>query len=156
MSTSYPASYTTVEDIYQTLPQIGSVTNVQSKNIAYQIGRVENMMNAKLSESYTIPFSTVPLQLTTIATDLTVYELSKRFTKLSNLKDDLNASKYKEANDLLDKIVSGSVPLLDSSFQVISKGSLSGGDSWSNTKSFTPTFNEQPFTDQELDTDKDG
>lgn len=155
MSTAYPASYTTVNDIYQTLPQVGSVSNVTSKNIAYQIGRVENSMNARLSKVYSIPFSSVPLQLTTIATDLTIYELSKRFTILTSMKNIESLTRYKEADDLLTKIVDGKIPLLDSSFQVISKSELSGVDAWSNNQNYTPTFNEQDQEYQELDADKD-
>lgn len=157
MSTIYPASYTTVENIYQTLPQVGSVSNVNSNNISYQIGRVEANMNAKLSKVFTLPFSQEILQLTTIATDLTIYELSKRFTVLTNLKNTDSLKRYKEAGDLLDQIVSGKIPLLDSSYQVIEESSLSGVSAWSNNQNYTPTFanDYQEPEDQCVDIDKD-
>ena len=155
MSATYPVSYTTVEDIYQTNPYIGSVSNVTSRNICYQIGRVENYINTKISKVYTVPLSEVPLILTTIATDLTIYELSKRFTTLQNQKSTDMLSRYKEAKDTLNMIVDNKLPLLDSSLQVMTKSSLSGLTPWSNNEDFTPTFNEQDMEESILDVDKD-
>ena len=154
MSTSYPASYSTVEDVYQTLPQIGSVSNVTSRNIVYQIGRVEANMNAKLAKVFTLPFSQTLLQLTTISTDLTIHELSKRFTVLSKLKDDKDSSLYKDAMNMLDDIVSGETPLVNASNETIENSTLSGVTAWSNNQSYTPTFNEQSMFESELDEDK--
>lgn len=154
MSTVYPASYSTVEDIYQTLPQVGSVSNVTSRNIVYQIGRVEATMNAKLSKAFTLPFSQQVLQLTSISTDLTICALTKRFTVLSKLKGSKDFSLYKQANKMLDDIVDGKVPLLDASNEKIASGSSAGFEPWSNNKSYAPTFNEQPFSEGEVDEDK--
>ncbi len=154
MATTYPSSYSTVEDIYQTLPQVGSVSNVTSANIQYQIGRVEATMNAKLSRVYTLPFSQSILQLTTISTELTIYELMKRFSVLSKLKDAKDSSQYKDAMTLLEDIVSGKVPLLDASFVVISKPDGAGQKAFSNNMGFTPTFSEDSFTSGDTDTEK--
>jgi len=154
MATIYPASYTTVDDVYQTLPQIGSVSNVTSINIAYQIGRVEAGMNARLADTFTLPFSQNILQLTTIATDLTIYELGKRFSVLSNLKGMESLNKYKDASKTLDMIVSGKIKLLDSSNQAIDDLSVVSDTPWSNNMTYTPTFGEGTFSAGEIDPDK--
>lgn len=153
METTYPVSYALVGDLYSVISNIGSVTNVTSTDIAYQIGRVQANINARLAGLYTLPFSTVPLLLTTITTDLTIYELSKKFAIFQKNNEGFEKY-YTQSNFLLDQIISNKIPLLDSSLQVISQKSTSGNIPWSNTRSFTPTFNEQDMEEQLVDSDK--
>lgn len=153
MAKIYPVSYSSVSDVYSVMSNIGSVSNVGSIEIAYELGRVEALVNARLSRLYSLPLSSVPLVISKIVTDLSIYGLSKRFAIFQKSNDQFE--KYRDdALQTLADIVDGKLPLLDSSLQVISMSSNSGLVPWSNTKTFTPTFNEDEFENQFLDDTK--
>jgi len=148
------STYTTQSKVLLTLPSVGSVSTVGSADIAHYMDRVDNVINAKLSKRYTIPVSGAPI-LETIATDLTVYELlAKRIFVRNTSKDSPWLKEYKIAMDLLNEISEGKIELFDSSGATISAKSTGAGSVWSNNSGYTPTFQEDQFENQTIDSDK--
>lgn len=157
--TTLPVSYTTVDDVFTAIPTIGSVTNVTSGVVAVTAGRVEAKINGKLSKSFAMPISvasgnTIPL-LNAIATDLVCYELMAKFVFVQGMakKSDW-PDRFKEAMDLLDDIVDGAIPLLDSSAAIVSPATGAASIPWSNTDDYFPTMQEDSFVNHIIDEDK--
>jgi len=155
MSTTFPVSYTTVSDILTTIPQVNSVSDISSADIAYYAGKVESKMNAKLSQSFDIPFSNNINVLTTLATDLTCYEImAKRIFMQGFSKDSPWPDRFKEAEDMLDDIVEGKTPLLDTGNAIV--GTKNSGNFLikSNTQDYNPTMTEMNDVLNVIDPDK--
>lgn len=151
--TTFPVSFSTVSDVLTTLPAVGSVSVISSSDIAYAIGRTQSTIEARLHGVYEMPFDLIPLTINRICTDLTIYNLSKRFAIFQ--KDNKGFEAYRDDSmEILEELISGKIPLLDSSLQIITKISNSSLIPWSNTKDYTPTFNEDAMENQFLDEDK--
>lgn len=152
--TTYPVSYTSVNDVYSVLP-INSLSNLTFSDVAYYVGRVENMMNSKLSRSYELPITQEIKLLSTIAADLSIYELlSKRMYAQYPLEDSEWASRYKDSMSLLEDIADGKENLLTNSFTVLDKKTQNAMYVWSNTMNYTPTMNEDSMDNHVIDSDK--
>ena len=109
------------------MPGVNSISNVTSSVLAHYIGRAEGVMNARLATRYTVPLSNNIPVLDFIATDLAIYEVvAKRV--ITTTKDTENdwPSRFKEANLLLDKIVSGEIRLTTSSGDLVGLASSVG------------------------------
>lgn len=144
--------YTTVERIYNVLPKIEEVTEITSAQLEQQIVDAESGINARLSKTYAVPVSDAPL-LVQIATDLSIYRvLSQRILTGETLKESPWPDRFKEANDLLDKIVSGDIDLVTSSGTVITP--TNDVAPWSSKEDFIPTFDEDSVFNHETDDDK--
>ena len=155
MATTFPVSYTTVSDVLNTLPAINSISNIVSADIAYYAGKVESKMNAKLAKGFALPFTSNINVLTTLSTDLTCYEImAKRIFTQGFSKDSPWPDRFKEADDMLDDIVSGKVPLLDSSSEIIETKDTGNFLVKSNTQDYNPTMTEMDDTLSTIDPDK--
>lgn len=153
MATTYPVSFSTVSDVLTTLPAVGSVSVISSADIAYAIGQSQAYVEAKLSGVYSMPFTSIPLLVNRIVTDLTIYRLSRRFAIFQ--KDNKGFDVYKDDSmQLIQDLIDGAIPLLDSSLNIVTQISNSSLVPWSNTKDYTPTFSEECFENQFLDEDK--
>lgn len=152
-ASSFPITYAKVEDVQQTFPAINSVSNINSETVAYQMGRTEGMMNARLSKNYTVPVSPAPLLLTLIATDLTIWEMAKRIFSGDTLKDSAWAVRYSEANSLLAQVANGTLPLTTASGTTVTMDK-NVMEVYSSKSSYTPTFQEDGFVASEVDQDK--
>lgn len=149
-----PLSYTSVDTILQTLPMVGSVSNISSAAIYAAADRAESIINAKLSNLYTVPVSGSPPILTTVATDFAIYRLlSRRFVTQDKPNKSALPDAYKEAMDLLDQLAAGEISLLDSSGSAISANAAAGVP-WSNTMTYEPTMNELDPAQQQIDPGK--
>lgn len=144
-------SYTTVELIESTLVNIGSITTLRSADVAHHASRAETVINAAIAKRYSLPFSSPIPVLETLATDMAVFNiLTGRIT--------INEEhpwfvRYKNAEDLLDKIANGDISLVTSSGEV-QTGRSDLAEVWSNTKDYHPTMWEGPWEDQTPDADK--
>ena len=151
-----PVSYTNVETIYETLPQLkNQATNITSAEIALQAGQAQAYVNARLAGSYDLPFSVDVPVLTEIVTDLTIYRLLvKRIFTSTNLEDSPWPDRYKEAIEFLDSIVAGETPLLTTSLSVVAV-STTRNEAWSSTQDYNPIYFEggEP-TDFNVDPDR--
>ena len=155
MVTTFPVSYTTVSDILNTLPAINSITNIASADIAYYAGKVESKMNAKLAQGFALPFTSDINVLTTLATDLSCYEImAKRLFVQGFSKESPWPDRFKEAEEMLDDIVQGKYPLLDSSNTIIETKDTGNFLVKSNTQGYEPTFTEMDDTLNRVDPDK--
>lgn len=147
-------SYTSVDQIEATMSLIGSMSTITSANIVKHASAAESEINAKIARRYSIPISgTVPI-LETLATDMAVYRI---LTGRAIIKEEHPwFSRYKDANKILDSIMSGTTLLITNSGDVISARSdeLSGMQPWSNRKDYHPTHWEGPWTHHVQDEDK--
>lgn len=157
--TTLPVSYTTVDDVFTALPAIGSVSNVTSGVVATTAGRVEAKMNGKLAKAYALPITvdsgmSIPL-LNAISTDLTCYELMAKFVFVQGMaKKSEWPDRFKEAMELLDDIVDGAIPLMNSSMEVIDASAGASSVPWSSSEDYYPTMNEDSFINHAIDEDK--
>lgn len=112
--------YTTVDKCRSVLPMIGSVTSVMSADVCNFIVDAETIVNAKVSKSYAVPVSPAPPLLATLATDLTLYRLlALRFFTQEQMNNSVWPDRFKEANETLDAIANGEMPLLSGSGSTI-------------------------------------
>jgi phage gp36-like protein len=141
---TFPASYTTVANVLEALPAVGSITNITSAVVCSFIGRSEALINAKVSKQYTLPIAgDVPL-LQTLSLDITLYNLlAKRIFAGEQLSKSPWPDRYKEALDVLDEIAAGTIPLLTSSGAIVTAGP---GLPWSSTMDYLPTMTEDDMT----------
>lgn len=149
--------FTTVSAMCVLLPNVSSSTNATSAQLCLFAQDAEGIMNAKLSKLYALPFTfVVPVGhiLHSIATDLACYRFLTRrvFTSERANKSDW-PDKFREAMDLLDEIVAGEIPLLDSSASLI-PASTAQIHVWSNTMDYHPTMTEDDVGSQFVDEDK--
>jgi phage gp36-like protein len=154
MPATLPVSYTSVEYIRKTCPEIGSLSNVTSELLSHCAGKAEAEINGRINKRYTLPISgDVPL-LTVLSTDLAIYYvLSRRPLVGPQSKGDPWLQKFKEARDILDKVADGEVQLINSSGSAIAQN-VSVMQFWSTTKDFKPTFDESAIEEWIVDNNK--
>ena len=151
--TTYVVSYTNVDRILTALPQIGSGSTVGSNAILSYAEQAESLMNAKLGRLYSLPLtSSVPV-LTTIATDLAIYNLlSKRIFASQKVSENV-VSFFEKAMELLESIANGELSLVDSAGALIAT-SNTNMEVWTNNQGYNPTFHEGKWEDMVQDPDK--
>lgn len=150
-----PVSYTSVANVYETLPQLETdATTVTSAEIALQAGQAQAYVNARLAKFYTLPFSATPPVLVEITTDLAIGRIIAKRPLLATKFGEVWTERMAEARAMLDAIVAGSIPLVDSSGSIIA-ASTDQTEVWSNTKDYLPTFWEADDpVDMIIDRDK--
>ena len=72
-------SYTTVENVYDLYPRVGSLSSITSSQIAFYIDQAENEVNGHLVNGYTLPFSSTPPLIRTISTEYSLVKILQRF-----------------------------------------------------------------------------
>lgn len=151
---TFPASYSTVENVLEALPSVGSVTNITSAVIAQFIGRTDALINAKISRQYALPIAgDVPI-LQTLSLDITLYNiLAKRLYAGEQLSKSPWPDRYKEALDVLEEIAAGTLPLTTTSGAAL-PASTTLGQVWSSTEDYLPTMTEDDMTLSLVDTYK--
>lgn len=134
--------YTTVDNVYQGYPTVGSITTITSIVISSLfIVQVEAMINSKISKLYSVPVAGSPPLLEMIARDITMYRLlSRRMYPQERASNSDWPDRFKESMALLDQIADGEMPLLTASGTAIAQLSTTGAVPWSNTQAYTPTF----------------
>lgn len=149
-----PMSYASVADIYATLPALQSASMVTSAVVANHGGRVQSMIDARLSMLYSVPFLAVPPIVNTLCNDLTCYFVLAGNTILSNtLKDSPWPAVYKEQMTLLNDLASGKVAIVSGSGTVLVKSTAQAFVGSSND-AYIPTFSELDFEDSFVDPNK--
>jgi phage gp36-like protein len=138
-----PVNYTTVGNVLLTRTELGSITALSSAMIYQSIGKVEALINARLTKLYAVPIAPSPPLLETLATDLTVYKLLAELSlfKTERLKDSPWFELQKQAWAVLDQVAEGKVTLTTSAGTVIAARS----DQvlvYSTTMNYDPTFHD--------------
>lgn len=144
-------AYTSVAKVIETLPTIGSVTNITSSVITAFITDAEALVNAKLARTFTVPVSGTPPLLAAVATDVALYRMvTRRLVVGEKTNRSEWPNRYKEAMDILDALVAGNMQLVTSSGDTIAQ--MNDADTaWSNTQNLTPTFNEDDMVNSYVD-----
>lgn len=144
---TFPVCYTSVDNVLEAMPIIGSVTNITSAVVASFIGRSDALINAKISRQYALPMAgDVPL-LQSLSLDITLYNLlAKRIYAGEQLSNSPWPDRYKEALETLDEIASGELVLVTSSGDALSSSPSAIGQVWSSTEDFLPTMTEDDMT----------
>lgn len=150
----YAPYYTSVEQCYAVVSDLGSVTNLTSAQIVDGfIKPAESIINAIISNIYIVPIVPGPPLLEALATDLTLYRiLSQRIFNQQRLKDSVWPLRFKESMDILKQIVDGAITLVDSAGNILPQGNVAVAES--TTTRYLPTFHEGPTVDQIQDRDK--
>ncbi len=149
-----PVSYTTVDDMIDTFPAINSITNIASREQHFHAGHAEAIINSAISRRYNLPLSGSYPILTAIATDFAVFRIISTFQSLTVGDGDRPFyQRFKQAKELLKKLVTGEMMLVNSA-GVIEPGRDDVGEVWSTTEGYTPTMAEIPFSEQFVDPDK--
>lgn len=146
--------YSTVPDVFRVLPSVGSLTTVNSDTIVAFINEADAVINARLGKLYTVPVSDCPV-VTVISTEIAAYRmLTRRILTQEQVKNSVWPDRFKEALEMLKEIASGDLPLVTSSGALIEATGLGGGEAWSNTQDYVPTFAEDGFAASGIDEDK--
>ncbi len=149
-----PVSYSSVEDVFETLPDIGSITNITSSQIANTIGQAQALVDSKISRNYALPISAIPPLLNSITTNIAIYYLlSRRMFSAKKLADSPWPDRYKEDIDTLNCIAEGTCLLIESDGDLLT-ARTDVADVKSNTSGYQQTFHEGPQLDQIQDPDK--
>ena len=153
MPTTRPFSYSTVSDIYLIASAVGSLTSLQSADVAAYGGKAQELVNAKIVKQYSLPLTGIPAPLQTITEDLTCYYIFRSLYTAERFNDSPWPEKYREALTMLDQIATGDLALVSSGGSVVA-GRTDVVEIWSNTKDYVPTFSELGPYDQVIDSDK--
>lgn len=135
--------YTTVSRMLSVLPMVGSVSNLSSSDIVNLFAiPAESIIDGYLIRHYTLPIAgTIPI-LQALADDISLYRiLSRRVFTQEKLQDSVWPDRFKEAEEMLQKIADGEILLVDSNGNLIS-ARTDLADVRSNTDSYLPTFHE--------------
>ncbi len=145
--------YTTVANVYNLYPRIGSMTTISSSSIAFFIDQAEAEVNGYLGNNYSLPFSsTIPI-IETISTEFSVVKILERFfTQEIGSKNEWVEARYENIYNTLSAINSGNLALVTNSNEVLTY--QSEGGIHSNTQNFDPTFSVINDIYQQTDGDR--
>lgn len=148
------SAYTSVNNVLQIEPFIGSASHITSAHILAAIERAESEVNGILAQNYTVPLSgTVPL-VKGVVEEITVYKLlAQRMFTAERLQESPWPRVFKEAYTRLNAIGSGKVTLVNSAGTVIEQ-ITSQAEAKTNTMGWKPTHTMQPFEEQARDPNK--
>lgn len=135
--------YTTVSRMLSVLPMIGSVSNLSSSDIVNLFAiPAESIIDGYLVRNYTLPIAgTIPI-LQALADDISLYRiLSRRVFTQEKLQDSVWPDRFKEAEEMLQKIADGEILLVDSNGNLVT-ARTDLADVRSTKDSYLPTFHE--------------
>jgi|TARA_R100000479_G_C6315938_1_gene175827 phage gp36-like protein len=145
--------YSTVPKVLDLYPRVGSLSTVTSANIAFYIDQAENEINGHLVNGYTLPFSSTPPIIESLATEYGLVKILQRFFTQEVGSDNAYVTQRLESvMDYLTKINSGDVGLFTSSLELIPYNT--GDTIFSNTMNFNPTFTMLNPIFQQIDADR--
>ncbi len=146
-------TYTTVENVYDLYPRVGSLSTITSSQIAFYIDQAENEVNGHLVNGYTLPFSSTPPIIRTLSTEYSLVKILQRFFTQEVGSDNAYVAQRLDAvKEYLTQINSGDIGLYNSSLELIP---YNAGDTiFSNTMNFNPTFTMLDESLQQIDSDR--
>ena len=146
-------SYTTVANVQDLYPRVGSLSSINSASIAFYIDQAENEINGYLANNYTLPFSASPPMITTLSTEYSLVKILERFfTQEVGSQNAWVAERKKYIIDTLNKLNEGTLGLVTSSGELLVYNS--GDTIFSNTMEYDPTFTMLDETLQQIDSDR--
>jgi phage gp36-like protein len=149
--------YTTVPAVLTAFPFIGSASNISSAVISQFIDDAEALINARIAERYTLPFTVAVPLLTRLAIEKTVCDLVRKRIQFHFPADMLEKSSAgllcEECAETLDMIAEGNLKLVNASGEIISE-TTAQMQVHSNNMNHHPTMGEDDWYDQSQDTQK--
>lgn len=147
-------SYTNSDLVKITLAEIGSMGTLTNSALLTNASAAESIINARISQRYTIPMTSVVPVLETLATDMTIYRILTGRVIIA--EEHPWFQRFKDAVKTLNDIADGKMSLLTSSGDAVAErgDEASGMDVWSNTQNYHPTHWEGPWTLHDPDPDK--
>lgn len=130
------------------------LTNIDLASITTNyLTMADSIINAKLARQYTLPFSTTPPVINTIATILAAYYVTEaQFSGGQANKSEWVNNKYSQMMKLLDQLAEGKMDLVATAGTVIDRTNTD--EVSSNTSGYAPTFGEDDEINQAVDSDK--
>jgi phage gp36-like protein len=146
-----PASYSSVQLVWDGAPFISSISQISSSYVASKIGEVEAEINAKISKRYAIPLTVECPILTAIATREAIYQIALsraliHFPPLQQGRHPLYIQHLADQN-MVNAIVTGSMQLVGVDGTTID-ADTGNMELWSTTMNIIPTFNKGDILDQ--------
>lgn len=110
--------YATTTSIALLLPNFlrdnTTTTDAEGQSIfSLHIDRAESLVNAKVAQRYSLPFSTVPPLIRTITQDIATYMAIRGTLNQDGKVKNVYLEDYEKAMSLLDEVVSGAITLVD-------------------------------------------
>lgn len=129
-------------------------TDINDNDIEFFIRQKENIIDLKLAQRYTLPFSSTPPVIETVATECSfIGILDRYFTAETKSNNDWREIRATACNSILDALSDGSISLVNSAGEIIDQRTDIGGIQ-SNTSGYEPTFNRLDETLQQEDSDR--
>lgn len=147
-----PASYTTVENVYEASIAIQSATTVTSAHVCNMIGKAQAEMNSCLVRHYALPFTQEVPALTALCTEgATYFALRRLFAQAAKNKSTWVDDHRKQWEEGLEALKDGAMDLTDADGGEIAR---SGVLPWSNVDTYEPTMTERGPLHDVVDPDK--
>ena len=154
-------AYCSTTAIYTSLPKLPATNTASGYStcadvISLHIRRADGLINGKCARRYSVPFTTVPPYIRTLAEDIVSYYVMRSFYS----QDAQNRSEYLEefkdkALEDLDAIMNGDIDLVDTSGSAIPVQTTEVEDRISSTtEDYQPFFDIDDSTDWAFDEDR--
>lgn len=144
--------YTTAAKVFALYPKLKDMS-LSDQQVGFYIDLAEAEINGRIATRYTLPFSTSPAMLESVATEYTLIKLMDRFfTAEAPTKGDWKEVRRRELKELLGGISDGTISLVNSSYGVITQDTALTISS--DTETYTPTFNHLDPSMQKIDEDR--
>ncbi len=128
-------------------------SNLVDNDIEFFIKQAEATITAKIAVRYSLPFSAIPDLIESLASEFSLIKILDRFfTSETDSKNDWREIRKKDLDMILDGIMDGSIPLVDSNNNIIATRTDVGTVD-SNNKNFIPIFNNLNERIQQVDPD---
>ena len=135
-------------------PMVGSLTTITSAHLAQFADDAEALIDGRIVRNYNVNFSSAPIQLVALATDLALYNvLAKRIFTQERLQQSGCVDRFKESMLEVQKVADGSSILTTSSGDIIA-ARTEVAELDSNTRTYLQTFHEGPIGSEVQDKDK--
>lgn len=147
--------YTKAQELKLLFPKLDTGTSLTNTHINdIFVTKAEADIDSAVSKRYSLPFSSTPPLIKSLAQDLTMYYIARRyFTQNKKDKNDWVTEYRTNAFEVLDDLAKGDMLLLDGSKQVIS-ARTDQNQIWSNvtdTTDYNPTMDERDPSSQRID-----
>lgn len=148
-----PASYCTVDLVFDFLPQLNSISTVNSAHISRAIGLGEGEMNPKLAKKFPLPFTVEIPFLTAMSLKWASYfALTRHYTQEKRNISEWVMQYKEDAKEMMQQLMDDEIELFDTENNIVDRGSLN--EASSDTEDFSPTTRESDPTLWEIDRDK--
>ena len=141
-------NYSTVAQIRSTATKV-TIAIMADADIQTWIDAADDYIDSALYDYYTVPFSTTPLTINTISKLLATYYVLRIVYSACSTEQGIWMKSFEtQANGLLDKLVKGTMPLIDSTGTSISHSV--GAGMRSSTTDYKPVFNAGDIDNMEI------